>query len=191
VGTEAILGRHSQNAREIIIDAAENVVIELGARHLTLDAVAAKAGVSKGGLLYHFPNKEALLHAMLDRRVARLDESRQQKLALLPQNPKSVIIAHVRSLLERDERTNKLSVALLAAVAHDPQLLVPYQKEHKRVVDQFCRTGLSFERAGAIMLAVQGLKFMELFSLLPFTTAERTRIIEEIIALSEQKKHAR
>jgi hypothetical protein len=32
---------------------------------------------------------------------------------------------------------------------------------------------------------------MELFSLLPFTTAERTRIIEEIIALSEQKKHAR
>jgi len=185
------LSRHPQNARETIIDAAENVVLESGARHLTLDAVAARAGVSKGGLLYHFPNKEALLHGMLDRRVARLEESRQQKLALLPRNAKSVIIAHVRSLLERDERTNKLAVALLAAVAHDPQLLVPYQKEQKKVVDQFCRTGLNFERAAAIMLAVQGLKFMELFSLLPFTTEERRRIIDEIIGLSEWQKHCR
>jgi len=182
------LSRHSQNARETIIDAAEDVVLESGARHLTLDAVAARAHVSKGGLLYHFPNKEALLHGMLDRRVARLEESRQQKLALLPREARSVIIAHVRSQLERDERTNKLAVAFLAAVAHDPQLLVPYQKEQKKVVDQFCQTGLSFERAAAIMLAVQGLKFLELFSLLPFTAQERRRIIEEIIGLSEGKK---
>ena len=189
--TEVALSRHSENARETIIDAAENVVLELGARHLTLDAVATKARVSKGGLLYHFPNKEALLHGMLDRRVARLEESRQQKLALLPRNAKSVIIAHVRSQLERDERTNKLAVALLAAVAHDPQLLVPYQKEQKKIVDQFCHAGLNFERAAAIMLAVQGLKFMELFSLLPFTVKERSRVIEEIIALSEHKKYAR
>ena len=33
---------------------------------LTLDAVAAQAGVSKGGLLYHFRSKRELLDAMLD-----------------------------------------------------------------------------------------------------------------------------
>ena len=36
-----------------------------GAQALTLDAVAAEAGVSKGGLLYHFATKRELLDAML------------------------------------------------------------------------------------------------------------------------------
>ena len=33
----------------------------------SLDAVAARAGVSKGGLLYHFPSKSALFDALTDR----------------------------------------------------------------------------------------------------------------------------
>jgi AcrR family transcriptional regulator len=32
---------------------------------VTLEAVAAEAGVSKGGLLYHFPTKDALLEALV------------------------------------------------------------------------------------------------------------------------------
>ena len=36
-----------------------------GPQALTLDAVAAEAGVSKGGLLYHFASKRELLDAML------------------------------------------------------------------------------------------------------------------------------
>ncbi len=38
-----------------------------------LDAVAAAAGVSKGGLLYHF-DKQSLLHALITRAVQRFDE---------------------------------------------------------------------------------------------------------------------
>ena len=51
------------SARERILEAAERVITEVGAAHLTLDAVAQAAGVSKGGLLYHFPSKESLLVA--------------------------------------------------------------------------------------------------------------------------------
>jgi AcrR family transcriptional regulator len=177
------VGRHAQNARKTIIDAAEDLVIGAGVRHLTLDAVAAKAGVSKGGLLYHFPNKQALLNAMLDRRVARVEQRRQEKLALLPEGQKSAIAAYVLSVLERDERANKLAVALLAAVVHDPHLLAPYQKEFKQRIDEFCGEGLSFERAAVIMLAATGLSFLELFSLFPFTGNERNRIVEKIITL--------
>jgi AcrR family transcriptional regulator len=36
---------------------------------LTLDVVAQAAGVSKGGLLYHFPSKESLLGALAQRYV--------------------------------------------------------------------------------------------------------------------------
>ncbi len=183
------MARHAENARERIVDAAEDVVIEVGARHLTLDTVAAKAGVSKGGLLYHFPNKKALLHAMLERRITRLERIRQEKLASLPEDPRSPIVAYVLSLQEEDQEARNVSVALFAAVAHDPQLLLPFQKEFGRQLDEFCRGGLSFERAAVVMLAVNGLKLLELFSLLSFTAEERNRIIEKIIALAKEETH--
>jgi AcrR family transcriptional regulator len=54
-----------QDTRRRLLDAATAVVRRDGARALTLDAVAAEAGVSKGGLLYHFATKRELLDAML------------------------------------------------------------------------------------------------------------------------------
>lgn len=69
----ATVRRPSQ--RESVLDAAEAVVLADGAAHLTLDAVAERAGLSKGGLLYHFPTKELLLQAMVDRHMHRIDQS--------------------------------------------------------------------------------------------------------------------
>ena len=54
-------------AREAVLDAFESLLIDVGERAATLDAVARRAGVSKGGLLYHFPNKEAMISALLER----------------------------------------------------------------------------------------------------------------------------
>ena len=55
------------SARERLLDAAATVVRRDGAQALTLDAVAAEAGVSKGGLLYHFRSKRDLLDALVGR----------------------------------------------------------------------------------------------------------------------------
>jgi AcrR family transcriptional regulator len=57
-------------SRERILDAYSDVLAVDGERHATLDAVAAKAGVSKGGLLYHFPSKDQLAEALCERLVA-------------------------------------------------------------------------------------------------------------------------
>ncbi|MCD2188898.1 TetR/AcrR family transcriptional regulator [Actinomycetospora soli] len=53
--------------RDRIVDAYVDHVVSEGPETVTLDAVAARAGVSKGGLLYHFGSKEALLAGMLER----------------------------------------------------------------------------------------------------------------------------
>lgn len=49
-----------------LLEAAASIVNEQGSEYLTLDAVAKKAGVSKGGLLYHFKNKFALIQGLVD-----------------------------------------------------------------------------------------------------------------------------
>jgi AcrR family transcriptional regulator len=58
--------------KERILEAATNVVARDGSNKLTLEAVAAEAGVSKGGLLYHFPSKRALLEGMLEVMLQRM-----------------------------------------------------------------------------------------------------------------------
>ena len=56
----------SNNKKDQILQAALKVVEENGANHLTIDAVAAFANFSKGGVLYHFPTKKALLSGMVE-----------------------------------------------------------------------------------------------------------------------------
>jgi AcrR family transcriptional regulator len=48
------------HAREKVLDAFEALLIAEGERAATLESVAREAGVSKGGLLYHFGSREAL-----------------------------------------------------------------------------------------------------------------------------------
>ncbi|WP_280490871.1 TetR/AcrR family transcriptional regulator [Nocardia asiatica] len=57
------------DTRDRILDALETLLLQKGMAHVTLENVAATAGVSKGGLLYHFKTKDALL-AGLVRRLA-------------------------------------------------------------------------------------------------------------------------
>ncbi|CAM3135862.1 HTH tetR-type domain-containing protein [Prescottella defluvii] len=52
-------------ARARLLDAFIEILIEQGERAATLEAVAAAASVSKGGLLYHFGSKDALVDGLI------------------------------------------------------------------------------------------------------------------------------
>ena len=54
-------------ARESVLDAFEATLIENGERAATIEATAREAGVSKGGLLYHFASKDALEAGLIAR----------------------------------------------------------------------------------------------------------------------------
>lgn len=54
-------------SRSSILTAYARLLADEGERGATMDATARLAGVSKGGLLYHFPSKEALADALCSR----------------------------------------------------------------------------------------------------------------------------
>lgn len=63
--------------RELLLEAATTLLAEEGYAALRVAAVARKAGVSLGGMLHHFPTKEAMVLAVIERlsiRVAHLAE---------------------------------------------------------------------------------------------------------------------
>jgi AcrR family transcriptional regulator len=65
------------SSRDRILDAYADLLITDGERQATLEAVAARADVSKGGLLYHFPSKDQLAVGLCDRLTTLADKDAQ------------------------------------------------------------------------------------------------------------------
>ena len=178
------------SSREGILDAAEAVVAADGAAHLTLDAVAERAGVSKGGLLYHFRSKEMLLEAMVDRHMQRFETIRLQALAGLPPGPGRELKAFILSAQSKCAvQDHRLSCGTLAAVANSPRLLEPVRAAHRRRLDWLTADSsptLPFERAAAISLAVDGLCLLEMLQVSPYDADERRRILADLLRLVDE-----
>jgi AcrR family transcriptional regulator len=58
--------------RDAILDAAERLLGRFGYRKTTMDDLATEAGIGKGTTYLHFPSKEGVFLATVDRIVARL-----------------------------------------------------------------------------------------------------------------------
>lgn len=63
--TETGLARGGRR-RQAILRAAAELIAEKGSHATTLAEIAGRAGVTRSGLLHHYPSKEALLAAVLD-----------------------------------------------------------------------------------------------------------------------------
>ena len=56
----------AMKTREAVLRAAAQIIVRLGVGAFTIDAVAQEAGVTKGGVLHHFPSKEALIDGLIE-----------------------------------------------------------------------------------------------------------------------------
>ena len=94
-------------ARDKVLDAFERLLIEHGERETTLDAVARAAGVSKGGLIYHFGSREALIEGLL----ARLEALADEDLALMNAAPEGPVAYYIRTSAHADAPLDRTLVA--------------------------------------------------------------------------------
>jgi AcrR family transcriptional regulator len=163
-----------------ILDAAGAVVMKHGAQALTLDMVAAAAGISKGGLTYTFPSKEALLSALLDRDVERF----RARLEALPEERPVRPYPELRIMLEVF-RTKASSAAkrkvgpILAASMHAPGSLKSTRSYLKWMLQKFSPETESGRRARLVFFAAQGLFLLQGFKLLPFTETIRRSVVAD------------
>ncbi|GLU34872.1 TetR/AcrR family transcriptional regulator [Trinickia caryophylli] len=68
--------RATGDTKARILDAAEDIFIEYGFEAMSLRQITSRADVNLAAVNYHFGSKEALIHAMLSRRLDRLNEER-------------------------------------------------------------------------------------------------------------------
>jgi AcrR family transcriptional regulator len=61
-----------QDIKDLILDAADRLLNQFGYKKMTMDNLAQEVGIAKGTLYLHFPSKEKLVLAHIDRIVYRL-----------------------------------------------------------------------------------------------------------------------
>jgi AcrR family transcriptional regulator len=162
--------RAGSDTKQRIVDAAEEVVLRDGVARLTLDAAAAEAGLSKGGVLYHFPTRDALVAGMVDKIIEEFDRDIECQLAG-DAGPGSFARAYIRATMAptapRPDREDRLGAALIAAAAAEPALLVPLQLAADRWQSRIEEDGLDPTSAIVVRLACDGLWMCDLFGLAP------------------------
>lgn len=168
----------ASDARTRILDAAEAIVRARGVSGLTLDAAAREAGVSKGGLLYHFASKEALLSGLLARMSEWMAQDFEACVAAQPEGAGRVARAMMAWAFELtpeavNERCDRAAAVFLAAFHHDPALLAPIRAVIARMREAVAADGLPPGHGGAIMAAGDGLFMARTFGLYTPTEQER------------------
>jgi AcrR family transcriptional regulator len=168
------------------LQAANRVALRDGSNALTLDAVAKEADVSKGGLLYHFPSKEALISAMVDDLIHSADESITALQAADPDPRRSWTRAYINVCRESGE-TDTISAAMIPAAACDPALLEPlrdmYERWQQKLDEDLGDRGTST----LIRLALDGLWLVDLLKLSPPQRARRDELFSLLLKMTEQK----
>lgn len=177
-----------QSRREALLKAAAAIVRRDGADALTLDAVALEAGVSKGGLLYHFDSKEALVAAM----VAALVEGFDARLPSADDGAAgSFTRAYLDATAEPDDDALSLSAGLLAAVAIAPETLAPLRARYRTWSRRLRDDGIDEADAMIVRLAADGLWLADLLGLEPPGRRLRSEVIERLAARTRPPRGSR
>lgn len=122
------------SAKERILDSYEEILIEQGPGGITLEAVAAHAGVSKGGLLYHFGSKEALVDGMMERLATLSDEDIERA----RKAPEGVVLYYLRTAITdatMQKPLHRTTMATIRILLNEPRVADVVKTYNKKVHD--------------------------------------------------------
>ncbi len=176
-------GKPRRDARARILDAALAVSDRVGAAHLTLDAVAAEAGVSKGGLLYHFASKDLLLQGVVEHHMAEHQRNLDQAIAQFAPGAGGYVQAFVHA--QRGKLTTKrdqprATQSFIAAAVNTPDLMDAPRRDARAHIERLRALGPDFLDGVLITLALDGLFFRDTFELLDLDAAEREELMQRL-----------
>jgi len=176
------------SVRDRLLTAAERVVARNGVSNMTLEAVSREAGVSKGGLLYHFRSKAALITAVVERMGSRCQADQIRAMAGDEGKPGAFTRAYLAARAEPPKPEEEPVVtALLAAAGTDPQYLDPIRKRVLEWQSRLELDGIDPATATIVRLAIDGLSLCRLMRL-PVPQGELSvRVMEKLVAMTQPR----
>lgn len=166
--------------KDKICEAAMQVVIRDGLLAMTMDNVARQAGISKGGVMYHFPGKEELVRGVLDyfsqqcetmmmRRVVddpepRLRWARCMLDCLFPESTEVDARSDAGEI--SSEVLSRFFMAMLAGAVTSPTAMLPLRELATRMRQRFMSDPNDGMEQILVWLAIDGLFLWQFMGLI-------------------------
>lgn len=172
--------------RTLILKAAAKLVRDHGGESLTLDATAKEAGVSKGGLLYYFPNKEQLILGMVEEAAQYFSVDVEQRVEqdLKPTGKWSR--AYLESTVYGFEDENDVNAVLSLALLNNSGNLQALQEQYAGWQKNIENDGINPVISTIVRLVADGLWFADMFGLAPPDNHLKQKIVNELLTWTEE-----
>lgn len=158
--------------RQRILDAAMTLTAEVSLENLTLDNVAKKANLSKGGLLHHFPKKDALIEELFDTSLQNFLRfiRKEQQSGVSP----AMAYLKASSIDDSGDQQNGAMKIFVQAIMYSPQYRQRLQSWFKENVISNIATASPTELA-AILIA-DGIWYSNVLGLYSLTAEQKNQI---------------
>jgi len=176
------VGRPS--AREGIVDLAIEHILEEGVESLTFEGLAKRTGLTKGGILYHFPSREDLYLAIRQRVRDRYHAARQQVSKAIPEGPARELKAWVIAGLKNRSKLDAVSSKIMASGLWSSE---DSKAQYRQRFDEIS-AGAGFDRSSIVYLATEGLWFLDLAKFSPFSSEQRQRVVDLLLRVADGGK---
>lgn len=176
-GVTAKIVKSKNSSRLKILIAADEMAHELGPANLSLDAVAQRAGVSKGGLLYHFPTKAKLLEALVEHYIEGFDATLSEKEKARGGGRNGLLGAYLDLIIADFDKKQPPPCGVLAAMAENPDFMTPIRHYNRVLLDRLKANATNETTALVMFLALEGMRAMQVFGLDVLTAEERDAVV--------------
>ncbi|PWK68132.1 TetR/AcrR family transcriptional regulator [Aminobacter sp. AP02] len=174
---------HRPSSREKILAAAAELADIIGPGNLSLDAVAQRAGVSKGGLLYNFPTKAKLMQALVQNYLKSFEDALAAKAANKTSDvPDNSLAAFIELSVEECAQNQPSAAGVLAALAEDPDFLNPVRDFKRSLLDRLKAETPDQSKLIVAFLVIEGLRSMKLFDMDILHEDERDMALSYLLA---------
>ena len=177
------------SSRKKILAAAAELATESGPGSLSLDAVASRAGVSKGGLLYNFPTKAKLMQGLVENYLDEFEKALDAATKPAQGKGESLLAAYIR-LSEMECGVTQPSASwIFSAMAEDPDFLAPIIAFKRRLFERLKADTPDLSTLLMSYLAIEGLRSMKLFGSDILTEKERRLVHASLLAHIESDRN--
>ncbi len=172
--------------RRLILDATKEIILENGLAALTLDAAAKKADISKGGLLYHFPNKEALTKGVAQYIFEEFSYHFYQYADNDPDEKGKWTRALIKASQYDLKHNVELNAAILAASSLEPDIAENISRGYNVILEKLDDDHISPLTATTVRLALDGIYYSQMLHVAPLEKGKVDEVIQQLMEMTKK-----
>ncbi|MDF1776303.1 MAG: TetR/AcrR family transcriptional regulator [Rhizobiaceae bacterium] len=182
------MAKKRPSSKHKILAAAVELAHDSGPGSLSLEAVAKRAGISKGGLLYHFPSKAKLMQGLVEAYLKDFEAALDAATNPAKGKGEDLMSAYVRLSLIACDETHPPAAWIFSAMAEDPDFLNPLNEFRRRLLDRLKAHTPDLANVLTVFFVIEGLHSMKLFGANLVSDDERKLIDQNLLAMAQGRK---